>query len=183
MICRALPCRVVPWISVPCLAVPWISVPGPAAPRASHRAPTPTPLGPPSVSSSCPVCLVCRVCSVCCVCWVCCVWFVCIFLENGRRKSIGESMALHSSAARCYGASAVAGACGAQVLALWFVCLSVCPSVVRPLSCLFSSSSLGLGAPVSWICVVWLALRCQPRAPLARVLRRKLSYPGRFGGS
>ena len=74
------------------------------------------------------------------------VWFVCTFLEKGKEKSIGESMALHSSAAPCYGASAIAGACGAQVLALWFVCLSVCPSVVRPLSsCLFSSSSLGFG--------------------------------------
>ena len=74
------------------------------------------------------------------------VWFVCTFLEKGKEKSIGEFMALHSSAAPCYGASAIAGACGAQVLALWFVCLSVCPSVVRPLSsCLFSSSSLGFG--------------------------------------
>ena len=66
--------------------------------------------------------------SVCCVVFVC---FVCTFLEKGKEKSIDEAMALHSSAAPCYGASAIAGACGAQVLVLWFVCLSVRLSV-RP---------------------------------------------------
>ena len=98
-------------------------------------------------------CLLVLSCLSCLFCLLCLlgllrlfVWFVCTFLEKGKQKSIGESMALHSSAAPCYGASAIAGACGAQVLALWFVCLSVCPSVVRPLSsCLFSSSSLGFG--------------------------------------
>ena len=59
------------------------------------------------------------------------VCFVCTFLEKQKEKSIGETMALHSSAAPCYGASAIAGACGAQVLVLWFVCLSVRLSV-RP---------------------------------------------------
>ena len=53
------------------------------------------------------------------------VWFVCTFLEKGKDKSIGESMALHSSAAPCYGASAIAGACGAQMLALCLVFLSL----------------------------------------------------------
>ncbi len=63
-----------------------------------------------------------------------------------------------------------------------FVCPSVRPSSVR---CRLVCSPLPrwvLGAPVSWICVVWLALRCQPRAPPARVPRRRLSYLGRAGG-
>ena len=77
-----------------------------------------------------------------------------------------ESMALHSSAAPCYGASAIAGACGAQVLALRFVCPSVRPSSVRRRLVCSLLPRWVLGAPVSWICVVWLALRCQPRAPL-----------------
>ena len=108
--------------------------------------------------------------------------FVCTFLEKRKEKSIGEAMALHSSAAPCYGASAIAGACGAQVLVLWFVCLSVRSSVRPSVRCRLVCSPLPrwvLGAPVSWtMCVVWLALRCQPRAPPARVPRRRLSYPG-----
>jgi len=66
---------------------------------------------------------------------------------------------------------------GARVV----VCLSVCSSVRPSVRCRLVCSPLPrwvLGAPISWICVVWLALRCQPRAPPARVPRRRLSYPG-----
>ena len=107
------------------------------------------------------------------------VWFVCTFLEKGKEKSIGESMALHFSAAPCYGASAIAGACGAQVLVLWFVCLSVRLSVRSLSSCLFSSSSLGFGcsSQLDHVCgLAGAALSAQ--GPPAMIPRRRLSYLG-----
>ena len=109
------------------------------------------------------------------------VWFVCTFLEKGKEKSIGESMALHSSAAPCYGASAIAGACGAQVLVLWFVCpavrLSVRPFVVVLFVLLFLARFWVLQSVGPW---VWSGWRCavSPGPPSARVPRRRLSYPG-----